>query len=111
MLGHYAWYAPNSRDRTWPVGQKMPNDFGLFDMQGNVWQWCHNEYLPYPPGRKGHPAEDDDGLNEVLGEGSRALRGGTFFLHASSLRSAFRQYDRPTYPFLTFGFRVARTQP
>jgi serine/threonine protein kinase/formylglycine-generating enzyme required for sulfatase activity len=112
MLGAYAWFALNSRDRTWPVGQKMPNDFGLFDMQGNVWQWCHNEYHDaYPPGRKNAPAKDDDGLNEVPGEGSRALRGGTFFLHSSSLRSAFRQYDRPTYRFLTFGFRVARTQP
>ena len=42
---------------------------------------------------------------------SRVLRGGTFFLHASSLRSAFRLYDRPTYNFMTFSFRVARTCP
>ena len=111
MLGMYAWYAPNARDRTWPVARKMPNDLGLFDMQGNVWQWCHNEYLPYPPGRVGRPAADGGGSDTVLGDGSRALRGGTFFLHGSSLRSAFRLYDRPTYPFLTFGFRVARTLP
>ncbi len=111
MLGPYAWYAPNAQDRTWPVGRKMPNDLGLFDMQGNVWQWCHNEYLPYPAGPAGRPAEDGGGRDEVLGDGSRALRGGTFFLHGSSLRSAFRLYDRPTYGFLTFGFRVARTYP
>ena len=111
MLGAYAWYAPNSRDRTWPGGRKMPNDLGLFDMHGNIWQWCHNEYAPYPPGRTGRPALDEAGGDMVLGEGDRPLRGGTFFLHGSSLRSAFRLYDRPTYPFLTFGFRIARTQP
>jgi formylglycine-generating enzyme required for sulfatase activity len=108
MLGPYAWYAPNSQDHTWPVGLKMPNDLGLFDMHGNVWQWCHNEYLPYATGVAG-PAEDEAGRDEVLGDGSRSLRGGTFFLHGTSLRSAYRLYDRPTYAFLTFGLRVART--
>jgi formylglycine-generating enzyme required for sulfatase activity len=110
MLGPYAWYAPNSQDHTWPVGLKMPNDLGLFDMHGNVWQWCHNEYLPYATDTV-RPAADEVGRDEVLGDGSRPLRGGTFFLHGTSLRSAFRLYDRPTYAFLTFGFRVARTYP
>jgi formylglycine-generating enzyme required for sulfatase activity len=92
-----------------PVGQKMPNDLGLFDMQGNVWQWCQSEYRDYPTNTGARPAEDSEDSPDILDITSRVLRGGTFFLHASSLRSAFRRYDRPTYNFMTFSFRVART--
>lgn len=102
LLGSYAWYAPNSMDRTWPVGQKVPTIWVCSTCMGASGSGARTKYLPYPTDREGRPIQDDSGRNEVLGDGSRALRGGTFC-------SAFPQYDRPTYRFLTFDFRVART--
>ncbi|MCI0463375.1 MAG: SUMF1/EgtB/PvdO family nonheme iron enzyme, partial [Gemmataceae bacterium] len=46
LVGAYGWYLDNARGRAWPVGQKRPNDFGLFDMYGNVWQWCQESARP-----------------------------------------------------------------
>src|SRR6202035_3655114 len=42
LLGKYGWFAGNSQDHTWPVGLLKPNDFGLFDVYGNVWEWCQD---------------------------------------------------------------------
>jgi len=48
LLEHYAWYQSNSKDRSWPVAHLKPNDFGLFDMQGNVWEWCYDAFGSHP---------------------------------------------------------------
>ena len=48
LLEHYAWYQSNSKERSWPVARLKPNDFGLFDMQGNVWEWCYDAFGSYP---------------------------------------------------------------
>src|SRR5262249_23284302 len=61
LLGRYAWFLGNSRDRAWPVGQKRPNDLGLFDMHGNVWAWCQEGGWDYPDGR----AEDKEDLRDI----------------------------------------------
>ena len=50
LLPRYAWYQGNSQDRAWPVGQKRPNDLGLFDMHGNVWNWMADPGYRYPQG-------------------------------------------------------------
>jgi formylglycine-generating enzyme required for sulfatase activity len=112
LLPRYAWCGHNSRYRAWPVGQKRPNDFGLFDMHGNVWQWCQESYRPYRPAGNGldRPAEDEGDSRDVTDGLSRVLRGGSFYDHVSVMRSANRNSTlRPTDRNPYVGLRVART--
>jgi formylglycine-generating enzyme required for sulfatase activity len=83
----------------------LPNDLGLFDMHGNLWEWCLNEYKPYPT----EEASDDDVSSTVRDSNSRVLRGGSVGSNARDLRSAYRGYLLPGDRFSYFGFRVART--
>ena len=97
-----AWYAENSRNRTHPVGQKRPNAWGLHDMQGNVFEWCHDWYGSYPSGVGIDPR----------GAGSsayRVIRGGSWLSAAINCRVAYRYYDYPTGADSIIGFRVVRS--
>ena|SRR6516165_7123109 len=105
LLDHYARHVGKSRGRAGPVGNLKPNDFGLFDMLGNAWEWCHDARAPYPPG----PAEDREQPGAVLAAQERVLRGGNFFSAAPELRSARRFELPPQAPSSLAGFRVART--
>jgi formylglycine-generating enzyme required for sulfatase activity len=107
LLPRYAIYVGNSKDRSWPVGQKRPNDLGLFDMHGNVWTWCQEVALLYPSGR----IEDKDDIRDILSTQSRVLRGASFDNLAPSVRSAFRNSSGPAIRGDTIGLRVARTLP
>jgi formylglycine-generating enzyme required for sulfatase activity len=88
------------------VAEKKPNAFGLFDVHGNAWTWCHedNEQARNPRNRI-----DDEDNRYVDGNHTRLLRGGSFLYEPPILRSAFSEHDRPSYPGLTVGFRLART--
>ncbi len=122
LLAKYAWYNKNSEEKTWPVGSKKPNDFGLFDAQGNVFSWCQEQYKPYPEAphrrwpaflhlyRVGDAAIEDkeDDLN-VMPTAGRVLRGGSFDVQESYVRSAFRYGDVPTLRNNNLGFRPTRT--
>jgi sulfatase modifying factor 1 len=105
LLGHYARHIDNSRGRAGWVGALEPNEFGLFDMLGNAWEWCHDALGPYPPGL----AEDRSRPEVVDAAHQRVLRGGGFFSAAPELRSAHRFGFQPQVPFSLAGFRVART--
>ena len=109
MLGNYAWYSGNSKDRTWPVGGKKPNDFGLFDMYGNAAEWCQDALLPYLPGLEGQALEDRENTHAITASQSRVLRGGAFVSAASAARSAHRFGFQPGVPLSHAGLRVART--
>ncbi len=111
LLPLYAWYQPQARDRTWPVGQKRPNDFGLFDMLGNTVTWCQDRGWAYRPGEGGKPAEDEDDTRAEKEEELCMTRGGTFNQLAFKLRSAARGGDRPWSRNDGTGLRVARTWP
>jgi formylglycine-generating enzyme required for sulfatase activity len=110
LLGRYGWYTGNSRVRTHSVGSLKPNDFGLFDMHGNVWQWCQEQALASRPwGGAPAPVEDREDTQPVVELHGRVLRGGAFYDHPSFLRSAARLSNRPYMIDDYFGFRLART--
>jgi formylglycine-generating enzyme required for sulfatase activity len=110
LLRRYAWYLQYSGDRTWPVGQKRPNDLGLFDMHGNVWSWCQEGASAYAPGAGEKPAEDQEDKKSVTDKSKRMLRGGAFLSQPAYVRSAFRNYGlEPSYVDISVGLRPART--
>jgi formylglycine-generating enzyme required for sulfatase activity len=102
--GNYAWYDRNSQDKTHPVGQKKPNAWGLYDMSGNVWEWCeddwHDNYIGAPKDGSAWPINND---NRSL------LRGGSWYFNRYSCRSAYRfsfsPYRRDDLSYYN-GFRV-----
>jgi formylglycine-generating enzyme required for sulfatase activity len=111
LLGKYGWYIGNSGGRSRPVGSLKPNDFGLFDMHGNVWCWCQERWKDYAQAQGGKPTEDIEDILDVKDGESRVLRRGSFFVGALGVRSAERAYDVPAGRHGDFGFRPARTFP
>jgi sulfatase modifying factor 1 len=111
LLPRYAWYAKNSQEKTWPVGSLKPNDFGLFDVQGNMYTWCQESAKDYLTGKAGEVVEDREGDLVMASTRSRVLRGSSFTNLASDMRSASRHASAPTNRFMTYGFRPARTFP
>ena len=112
LLESYAWYAKNSAEHVWPVGLKKPNDFGLFDMQGNCFTWCQDSNAAYPFVGRGIVADDTEVKDLVIqSDRSRVKRGGSFSTLSSWLRSANRDNYAPTNRGNNYGMRLARTIP
>jgi formylglycine-generating enzyme required for sulfatase activity len=97
QLSEIAWYLKNSGSQTHPVGQKLPNLWGLHDMLGNVYEWCEDPYGPYP-GREGAASAD------------RVLRGGSWRDDARYVRAAYRLRYFPGYRISLIGFRCAESR-
>jgi formylglycine-generating enzyme required for sulfatase activity len=102
-LGEYAWFIGNSQDRTHPVGQKQPNAFGLYDMHGNVWEWCGDAFDPLFYGQS--PGADPFCATEAT---LRVHRGGCWADGEWYLRSADRGASTLDSRDDDVGFRVAR---
>jgi formylglycine-generating enzyme required for sulfatase activity len=108
LLGKYAWYQKTALDHTRPVGLLKPNDWGLFDMHGNAWQWCQDRLSPYPQASDGESAEDQEDKDQTDAK-SRVSRGGAFLDLAADVRCAHHIFLVSAIRGLSAGFRVART--
>jgi formylglycine-generating enzyme required for sulfatase activity len=110
LLAEYGWYLKNSRERTWPVGVKKPNDLGLFDLHGNVWNWCQESYQSdYAVSKGGKALEDEEDRLQIVSTINRVLRGGSIDSPASYVRCANRSGNVPPSRSALVGFRPART--
>ena len=104
-LGEFAWYKGNSGGKTHPVGEKRPNGFGLFDMHGNVCEWCWDGY-----GEGYYKESREDDPRGLDGAAARVRRGGSWHGGPRYARSADRMGLRPVGWLSRLGFRVARSQ-
>jgi formylglycine-generating enzyme len=99
-IGACTWSNYNSGGTTQPVATKLANAYGLYDMTGNVWEWCNDWFGAYTTGAATDPTGASNGTYRVL-------RGGSCYYFSDDFRSAFRYYGNPDYRYYGFGFRVA----
>jgi formylglycine-generating enzyme required for sulfatase activity len=104
LIGQYAWYSSNSSSKTQTVGLQKPNAWGLFDMNGNVYEWCSDWYASYGAEKQTDPKGPTTGSGRVI-------RGGGWSIYPQYCRSANRDDDSPSSKFDNLGFRLVRMVP
>lgn len=109
VINDYAWWDGNAdnvgEDYAHVVGLKLPNGFGLFDMSGNVWEWCEDDWHS---NYTGAPVDGSAWVSTPRGS-SRVLRGGNWNLYGGRCRSADRGYGNPSHVNRNVGFRLSRS--
>jgi formylglycine-generating enzyme required for sulfatase activity len=101
-LNEVGWYLSNSGSLIHTKGTKLPNEIGLFDMSGNVWEWCWDIYGTYPSGPRTNPTGATSGTQ-------RLFRGGCFLSQINHCTTAFRYNIDPMFCDKDAGFRVCRS--
>ena len=99
-IDNVAWYDGNSGDKTLPVGTKAPNELGIYDMSGNVWEWCADWCGDYSSGAQTNPKGPYEGSNRVY-------RGGSWIDNAMGSRSSCRSFDSPGSRSNCLGLRLS----
>jgi formylglycine-generating enzyme required for sulfatase activity len=107
LLKDHAWFYGNSETSSHPVGQKKPNAWGLFDMHGNVWEWCEDDWHD---SYRGAPAEGIAWVDKPRGAG-RVVRDGSWYCSARECRSAYRNVNGPLGGSDRDGFRLVLSSP
>lgn len=102
-IDYVAWYDGNSGSKTHPVATKSPNELGIYDMTGNVLEWCQDWYGRYSSSSQTNPTGPTSGLNRVI-------RGGSWFIIAGGCRSAYRGDGAPDYRDNFIGLRLALSE-
>ena len=111
LLDAYARYQANSKEHAWSCGSLFPNDLGLFDMLGNVFEWCQDSRNESKPRQKGI-FNDLIRITESVNEKNpRLLRGGSFYNQPALVRSASRGWNAPAFRNSFVGFRPSKTCP
>ncbi len=103
-LKEVGWYDANSHGETKRVGLKEPNELGLYDMSGNVWEWCEDDWHD---NYKGAPADGSAWIDAPERGSNRVMRGGSWNFDAQYCRVASRTSYPPGNRWYTIGFRLA----
>ena len=103
QIDDVAWYSDNTHDRHKPVGTKRPNELGLYDMSGNVFEFCGDGYQPYSAAPQNIPVQESP-------KGDHPLRGGSYVTHEKDCRCSYRFGQSSTYSHTHFGFRLAMSE-
>ena len=100
-IGDVAWDKSNSGEKTHPVGSKSPNALGLYDMSGNVYEWCSDWYS------SGYSSSAQTNPQGLAAGSARVLRGGGWYHNAQLCRVSYRSFNAPDYRFSNIGLRLA----
>ena len=102
-LSDVAWYKDNSGSKTHTVGSRQANELGIYDMSGNVWEWCQDCFGTYSNSSQVNPT----GANS---RSKRVIRGGCWYYAAGCCRSSYRDYNTPGSRFDNLGFRLVLSE-